>query len=120
MVVRWSDVAMERMENIFNYYLNNTGHNTAAKIVAKIHKSASALADMPFMAPVEESLQGRTFTYRSLTVSRIFKVVYFIDEKAECVVVATIHDCRRNPAKLQDEIPKHDAPDHSTALSVHT
>jgi len=30
--------------------------------------------------------------------------VYFVDEKLECVVIATIWDCRRNPLSLMEDV----------------
>ena len=58
---------------------------------------------MPHKAPVEQSLARQQIVYRSLAVNKIFKVIYFVDEQAECVVISTIWDCRRNPSDLQKE-----------------
>jgi plasmid stabilization system protein ParE len=106
MVVRWTDVAEERLGDIFDYYLDTAGHNVAMKIVADIVNSSDSLKIMPLIVSIEENLAGRKFVYHSLIVSRIFKIVYFIDEKAECVMIATIWDCRRNPSRLQKELLK--------------
>lgn len=104
MVVRWTDIAENRLRNVFDYYLDVAGYNVAAKIVSEIINSSDSLRMMPFMAPIEKNLTGRKFIYRSLIVNKMFKVVYFVDEKADCVVIATIWDCRRDPSKLQDDV----------------
>jgi len=106
MVVIWTKIAERRLRNIFDYYFDAAGHKVAVSIVADIINSSDLLETMPLMAPIEKDLVGHKFVYRSLIVSRIFKVVYFIDEKAECVVIATIWDCRCNPLTLQQEIQK--------------
>jgi len=105
MVVRWTGFAEDKLKQIFDYYLEEAGHNVAEKIITKIKSSSDLLEIMPLMAPIEEDLDKCKFVHRSLVVSRIFKVVYFIDETAECVVIATIWDCRRDPSKLQEELP---------------
>ena len=105
MVVEWTDHAEVQLKKVFDYYLEVAGHKVATSLVSKIVNSSDMLEIMPLMAPVENYLTGRKFIYRSLVVSKMFKIIYFIDEKAECVVIATIWDCRGNPAKLQKEIP---------------
>jgi len=104
MVVRWTDLAEKRLRSVFDYYFDVAGYNVAAKIVENIINASDSLGIMPFMAPVDTNLLGRKFVYHSLVVGKIFKVVYFVDEKAECVMIATIWDCRRNPLRLSDEI----------------
>ena len=104
MVVRWTEFAEDKLKQIFDYYLDVAGYNVAAKIVAKIKNSSDLLKDTPFMAPIEPYLEEYKVVFRSLVVSKIFKVVYFVDEKVGCVVIATIWDCRRAPSKLQEEV----------------
>jgi len=104
MVVRWSVNAENKLKNIFDYYLYNASYKVATKIVTNIIDTADTLAMMPFMGAVEEDLTGCRFIYRSLIVSKIFKVVYFIDEKAEKLVIATVWDCCQNPSKMQNEL----------------
>ena len=104
MVVRWTELAEDRLEKIFQFYFDAAGHRVAQKTVSEIVNSADSLSFMPYKAPVEQSLTGRKFVYRSLTVNKIFKIVYFIDEQSSCVVISTIWDCRRNPFDLQRDI----------------
>lgn len=85
MVVRWTDIAAERLKNIFDYYFEVAGHNAAAKIVTDIVNATDSLGIMPFMAQIDKDLTGREISYRSWAVNRLFKIVYFIDEKAECL-----------------------------------
>ena len=103
MVVRWTEFAENKLKEIFDYYFDVAGYNVAGKIVTKIKRSADSLGTMPFIAPIEENLEKSKFIHRSLVVNRTYKVVYFIDEEFECVVIATIWDCRRDPSKLQEE-----------------
>jgi len=104
MVVKWTELAEDKLKQIFDYYLDVAGYNVAQKIVAKIKNSSDLLEIMPVMAPIEKDLEKHKFVFRSLIVGKIFKIVYFIDDKAECVIIATIWDCRRDPEILQMDI----------------
>jgi len=104
MVVIWTEFAENKLKQVFDYYNDVAGYNVAKKIVTKIKKSAELLEIMPLMAPIEVGLKKCKFKHRALVVNKIFKVVYFIDEKTECIVIATIWDCRRDPIKLQEDI----------------
>jgi plasmid stabilization system protein ParE len=42
MVVRWSDIAAERLKQIFDYYLDVAGYDVAIKTVTKIKQSADS------------------------------------------------------------------------------
>ena len=104
MVVRWTKIAEERLKNIFDYYLDVAGHKVAIKIVTKIVDSSDSLGVMPFMAPIDNDLIEGKEVYRSMTINRMFKIVYFVDEISECVVIFTIWDCRRNPLWLKKDV----------------
>ena len=41
---------------------------------------------------------GYTYTYRSLIVRKLFKVVYRIEDKT--IFIVAVFDCRQNPQKL--------------------
>ena len=104
MVVEWTELATSRLRSVYDYYFYVAGRKVAQNIATNIVKSADSLSVMPQKAPVEQSLTGLRFTYRSLLVGKMFKVVYFVDEQADTIVISTIWDCRRNPADLQREV----------------
>lgn len=104
MVVRWSAVARERLKHIFDHYLEVASHRVAARMAAKIWDAADSLGSMPLQAPILEDAAGRRFVYRSRVVSRLFRIVYFVDEQADSVVIATVRDCRQSRARLKEDV----------------
>lgn len=103
MVVKWTELVENRLRSVYNYYVYVAGKKVARNIITKIVKSADALCLMPQKAPIEQSLIGLQFTYRSLLVDKMFKVIFFVDEQVDAIVISTIWDCRRNPVDLQKE-----------------
>ena len=97
MVVFWSPNARGILRSIFDYYIEVAGRKVAEKMTNKILTATRALGSMPFMAPVEKELPG----YRSLVISKIFKVIYRVDLEKDVVEIVSIFDCRQNPAKLR-------------------
>jgi len=102
MVVLWSPNARSILKNIFDYYLEVASRKVAEKMVNKILMSAHALCTMPFMAPHERTLPG----YRSIVVSKTFKVIYRVNEGKGIIEIVSIFDCRQNPAKLRQDVLK--------------
>jgi plasmid stabilization system protein ParE len=103
MVVRWTETAEEDLDQIYRFYKRES-LRTAKNITAAIQKGAKRLEIFPRMAPIESSLSEFTRVYRSLTVMRLFKIVYFVDESKGEVVVVDIWDCRQDPGKLKERI----------------
>lgn len=102
MVIDWSDKAKKRLREIFYYYEKEASEHKALEIVQKITSSVTPLLEFPEMAAIEPLLKSRRKIYRSLVISKTYKVVYFIEN--EMVNIATIWDCRQSPKKLKKEI----------------
>jgi plasmid stabilization system protein ParE len=104
MEVKWTEFAECKLRSIFDYYLEVAEDKVAKNMISEIVNSADSLSLMPYKASKEESLPKCNFVYRSLTVMKIFKIVYFIDEQLNNIVISTIWDCRQNPYNLQKEL----------------
>ena len=59
------------------------------------------LAKQPKMAAIELHLEEFSHEYRSLTVMKNYKVVYFVEN--EIVHISAVWDCRKNPDILAKE-----------------
>ncbi|MDR2912657.1 MAG: type II toxin-antitoxin system RelE/ParE family toxin [Alistipes sp.] len=104
MVVLVTISAEGRLRDIFDFYRDRAGRNTAAKIVTKIREHANALGAMPFMAPVEQSLNGEQTEFRSLVVAKRYKIVYHVAKDVETVYIVDIWDCRQSPESLKERV----------------
>lgn len=105
MVVRWTDEADAKVAAICRFY-GEKSPKSASEIFTDIVNGIEQLKLFPQSAPLEPLLSRRSERFRSLLVREIFKIVYFIDDEKNEIVIVTIFDCRQNPRKMKHEIKK--------------
>jgi integrase len=81
-------------------YLHNP--RSAARIHSALLDDIELLADQPLLGYVEHVLEDLPCGYRSLVIGKKYKALYRIEN--ENVIIVTIHDCRRNPARLRKSV----------------
>jgi plasmid stabilization system protein ParE len=104
MVIQWTNKAQMRLRDIFEYYQEVSSKKVAKNMITEIIQTTKTLSNYPQMAAIEPYLRDCSKTYRSFVVKHIFKIVYFIDEGKNVIVIATIWSCRQNPETLRNEI----------------
>lgn len=104
MVVIWMPEALETLENIRLYLHKNDAPRAAAKLVQKLRKQSGHLANNPELGIKEPLLAEEPEGYRSLIVSKRYKLIYFIEN--ETVYIDAIYDCRQHPYKLRHILKK--------------
>ena len=103
MEIIWQPEARNAVRDIY-YFYEPKSSITANEIIEDINTSAEYLAIFPQMAPIEPFLSGKNETFRALLVKKLFKIIYYVDEIADEVVIVTVWDCRQNPEKLTDSV----------------
>jgi len=99
MNIFFSDLALEQLENIYNYL--RTKSNYAAVVIHNhILYEIERLRDFPQVAPIEPELTGYSHTYRSFIIRRLYKIIYYTEDNT--VFISAVFDCRQNPQKLKD------------------
>ncbi len=102
--VIWTSRARWQLREITDYLRREADTGAAKKIRGRIVARPKILAANPHAGQREESLADMPVEFRYL-VEGNYKIVYYAtDEK---VFVVTVFDCRRDPSRLQDEVPKH-------------
>jgi toxin ParE1/3/4 len=99
--VFWTDTAIEKLEDIFDYYKTVANLKVAQGIIQSLIDSTILLETQPKIGQREDLLRSRKKEYRYL-VSGNYKVIYWIEEPY--IKIATVFDCRQNPKKLKKEI----------------
>ena len=97
--VFWTDTAIERLEDIFDYYKTKASIKIAKNIVSLIIESTIHLETQPLIGHIEELLKDRKNEYRYV-VSGNYKIIYWAEDSN--VKIATVFDCRQNPKKLKN------------------
>ena len=103
MKVVWTEPAQARLREITDYLRREAGAKTARKIRDRIIARPRILAANPHAGQCEESLADMGEEFRYL-VEGNYKILYWVEP--ECIFISTVFDCRRDPARLRDEVPK--------------
>lgn len=96
----WSQLAEEKLQDIFSYYKLQAGIKTARKIVSQIANKTDNLKKQPQIGAIEELLADRSQEFRYL-VSTNYKIIYYINYETNKIVIANVFDTRQNPEKIK-------------------
>ena len=102
MQVKWDKRALKRLEKATDYGLYKFGEITSVRFYQKIRSYDSLLTEHPRMGKIEPLLIGRRFEYRSLVVHEFFKLIYYINEVKDRIVVADLWDVRKEPRSMKE------------------
>lgn len=108
MEIIWLPLAEKALVAIFSFY-EEKSIPAGQKIITDILQATEQLSVHPEMAAVEQLLQERPETFRSLVVRKTYKVVYYIEDTV--IYIADVWDCRQFPGKLKKGIRKSMHPD---------
>lgn len=99
--VIWTEPALDELNEIYNYIFEQRSEKAADKVSNAIVDATERLSKFPQLGGVEEQLNGRKKTYRSL-IEGYYKIIYYVEENN--VYIALIWDCRQNPLRLLDRL----------------
>ncbi|GHT53414.1 hypothetical protein FACS189446_0780 [Bacteroidia bacterium] len=101
MGICWQSGARKAVKKIYFFY-KSKNETVAKEIIDEINDAVERLALFPQSAPIEPILEGHPKAFRALLIMKLFKVIYYINEAENEVVIVTVWDCRQNPEKLAD------------------
>ena len=93
----WSERSKKSLHILENYILREFGENKRAEFMAETEKVALQLEIFPAMGKEEPLLAHRKKLYRSYVITHLSKMIYYVDEKRELIVISDIWDTRREP-----------------------
>ncbi|MCD8178221.1 MAG: type II toxin-antitoxin system RelE/ParE family toxin [Tannerellaceae bacterium] len=98
MKVVWEEEASEVLREIYNYH-RGISEKVANELYNDIVTETKRLENFPQIAKIEPLLRDEPETYRSVIIRHHYKLVYFIDEEKQEVVIVRMWDCRQDSAK---------------------
>lgn len=104
MTLQWHRQAEDELINAVGFCAKNFGKEVASDFLGNVDRQIYLLSAFPQMGKVEPILEGRHREYRSLVMHELFKLVYYINEKKQRIVIADLWDTRREPNKLSRRI----------------
>lgn len=84
------------------YIQQEFGKRSRDLFLRKIAETKSLLSTNPYLGPLEPLLSDHPSSYRSVVVAKQNKIVYRIINN--CIEIADLWDCRREPKALSEEI----------------
>lgn len=101
LTVYWTQLAEDKLYDIFEYYKLKVGLNVAQKIVNGIVDASIKLGKSPYIGQQEELLLTRVQEFRYLVYKR-YKIIYWVNEQNNRVEIANVFDSRQNPIKITE------------------
>ena len=99
-----SETAQAELERIMSYSLQEFGRVAARRIDEEQRRIKHRLSVFPKSGFPETLLAGRNHEYRSCTLRKRFKMVYYFDELTDTVHVMDFWDMRMSPLRLANRI----------------
>ena len=99
--VYWLELAENKLEDIYNYYLIKASKRDAENLVNGIVDSTIGIEKQPEIGQVENSLQHRKQEFRYL-VFKNYKIVYWINYNFRRIEIVNVFDTRQDPGKINE------------------
>jgi plasmid stabilization system protein ParE len=97
--VYWTQFAEDKLTDIFEYYKYNAGIKVAQDLTNGIIDESFKLVSHPFIGQKELLLSNRIQDFRYLIFNN-YKIIYWVDETNNMVLVSHIFDTRQDPDKI--------------------
>ena len=104
MKVRVLPRAKEEVKRMADYANTRWNRRVGRNVLQNFRKNMALLAHQPWLGCLEPLLSDRARAYRSLVIHKHCKVVYFVDEEADTLVIADVWDTRREPKNLMQNL----------------
>jgi len=99
--VDFEPLAIQELRKITQQGACEFGLKTANRIIDEVERIGKRLEKHPKSGFPETLLEGRTHEYRSCTIRKRFKMVYYYDEPTDTVHVMDFWDMRMSPTRLK-------------------
>lgn len=98
MKILWSEKALEDLEEILEFYLQQANQIVAQGIISKLVDKAEILMAYPELGNLEAFENPTPFEYRYL-IEGNHKLIYRISQEQKIIFIARVFDTRRSPTK---------------------
>lgn len=102
MKVKWHTRARSRWMNACDYILQKFGIHSQERFILSTAEWIGILKQMPQIGIIEPLLIHRVKGYRSVTINKLSKLIFFVKE--DTIYIADFWDTRREPRMLSKEL----------------
>jgi plasmid stabilization system protein ParE len=97
----WENIALKQLKKVARYIEDNFGTKRKDVFLQDVGHIVELLSTNPYMGALESTLEERTNSYRSISVSKKNRMVYYVDDN-NIIHISAFWDCR-NDAEKQTE-----------------
>ncbi len=101
LTVYWTQFAVNKLDDIFNYYRSKADAPIARKLITGIVDKTIELKKNPYIGQKELLLAERSQDFRYL-VYKSYKLIYWINMSKNRIEIVNVFDCRQNPNKISE------------------
>ena len=102
MELRFTKKAEQEYLTIVERHAEYSGPIAANKFINKVETLKKMLLRHPYLGHPEVFLADRKYPYRSKSITKYYRMVYF--QKGDTIWIVDFWDSRRDPAKLAERI----------------
>ena len=103
LIVYWTQIAEDKLDDIFYYYKLKVSLNVAQNLVNGIVDTTIDLNKNPQIGHREILLKDRFQEFRYL-IYKNYKIIYWINENKNRIEIVNVFDTRQNPDKLEKDV----------------
>jgi len=100
LIVYWTQIAEDKLDDIFYYYKLKVSLNVAQNLVNGIVDTTIDLNKNPQIGQREVLLKDRFQEFRYL-IYKNYKIIYWINENKNRIEIVNVFDCRQNPIMIE-------------------
>ena len=104
MQYRITKPAQKALLRIYDVFCEFAGQRNADKIIERVDERLATLQKYPFSGHPEELLQDRRRDYRSVSINKNYRMIYYVGKTTLWIV--DFWDRRQNPDLLRERIRK--------------
>jgi len=97
MKVKWTERALGMRKNIADYIGRQFDAKRRTRFLQEVRNTTQLLRKTPYIGAIDPYYSDRTFTYRSIIVNGLNKMVYRID--GDFIYIVDFWDTRREPQR---------------------
>ena len=102
MKVKWTPLALAELQKTTRYISKEFGKTAKSKFINEVSSITQMIGNEPYAGKIEPTLENRAKTYRSFVVSKLNKIIYYIEDNH--IEIADFWALRQNPETLSNRI----------------
>ena len=102
MRVIWQKNAIRQRDQVAEYIRQEFGSKRKIQFLQEVRQSTKMLRDSPYVGKIDPLFTGRAYTYRSIIINNLNKIIYLIDD--DTIHIVAFWDIRMEPEEQARQV----------------